>query len=29
MEQDVILHDQTQHTFSESDNNEKEPVTNR
>ncbi|XP_016911947.2 transmembrane channel-like protein isoform X2 [Apis cerana] len=29
MEQDVILHDQTQHTFSESDNNEKEPVTSR
>ncbi|XP_043784830.1 transmembrane channel-like protein 3 isoform X2 [Apis laboriosa] len=28
IEQDIILHDQTQHTFSESDNNEKEPVTN-
>ena len=29
MEQDVILHDQTRHTFSESDNNEREPVSSR
>lgn len=29
IEQDVILHDQIQHTFSKSDNNEKESVNNR